>query len=413
MPSNASITGISMTRFGKFFTRPLKDLVEEAVHGALSDAGLEKNDIDAVFFGNCVQGHMEGQDMIRGEVALRPMGFEKLPIFNVENACATASTAFHLACNYVSSGSADVVLAVGAEKMISKNKKLMFEAFDGAWDVHAAESNRKTFEDMSPLNSIKGNSLNSERKSSVFMEVYAGWSRKHMESFGTTRRQLAAVASKNHINSVANPKSQYRKSFSIEEVLSSQMVAYPLTLPMCSPISDGAAAAIICNKNGLKKIKSPIKRAILVRSSVIQTGSNRDILDVENHITKLAAKKAYECGIGPEDLDVVEVHDATAIGEIIEIEALGICEPGQGGISTEKGMTSMLGSVPVNPSGGLESKGHPIGATGLGQIYELVLQLRGEAGPRQIDSPKVALSQNGGGVYGIEEAVSAITLLSI
>ena len=134
MPSNASITGISMTRFGKFFTRPLKELVEEAVHGALSDAGLEKKDIQAVFFGNCVQGHMEGQDMIRGEVALRPMGFEKLPIFNVENACATASTAFHLACNYVNSGSADVVLAVGAEKMISKNKKLMFEAFDGGFD---------------------------------------------------------------------------------------------------------------------------------------------------------------------------------------------------------------------------------------------------------------------------------------
>ena len=215
------------------------------------------------------------------------------------------------------------------------------------------------------------------------------------------------------MHSIANEKAQYRKAFTIEDVLNSQTVIHPLTLPMCSPISDGAAAAIICSPIGLKKIKSSSKRNIRIRTSVIQTGSNRNILDSRKHITRLAAEKAYKCGIGPDDLDFLEVHDATAIGEIIEMEALGVCEQGEGGIFAERGLTALGGSIPVNPSGGLESKGHPIGATGLGQIYELVTQLRGEASGRQVNSPKVALAQNGGGVYGIEEAVSAVTILSI
>ena len=199
MTPNVSVAGVSMTKFGKFLNSSIKQLVNEAVDNVLSDAGLERSSVDAIFFGNCVQGHMEGQDMIRGEVALRPLGFEKLPIFNVENACATASTAFHLACNYVNSDAADIVLAIGAEKMISKDKDLMFRAFDGAWDVHNAESSKTTFETMSPILSL-GSDSNSVKRHSVFMEVYAGWCRKHMEVFGTTRKQLAAVASKNHKN---------------------------------------------------------------------------------------------------------------------------------------------------------------------------------------------------------------------
>ena len=413
MASKVSIAGVSMTRFGKFLNKSVKDLVQESVSDVLIDAGLEKDDIQAVFFGNCVQGHMEGQDMIRGQVALRPLGFEKLPIFNIENACATASTAFHLGFNYICSGAADIVLAVGAEKMYSENRDLMFSAFNGAWDVHNSDLNIKIFEEMASLTLPTNSSVKKAKISSVFMEVYAGWCRKHMELFGTTQNQLAAVASKNHIHSVANEKAQYRKAFTIEDVLNSQTVIHPLTLPMCSPISDGAAAAIMCSPKGLNKIKGSSKRNIRVRTSVIQTGSNRNILDSKKHITKLAAEKAYNCGIGPDELDFLEVHDATAIGEIIEMEALGVCEQGEGGIFAERGLTALGGSIPVNPSGGLESKGHPIGATGLGQIYELVTQLRGEAAGRQISSPKVALAQNGGGVYGIEEAVSAVTILSI
>lgn len=413
MTSRASIAGVSMTRFGKFLNKSVKDLVQESVSDALVDAGLSKDDVEAIFFGNCVQGHLEGQDMIRGQVALRPMGFEKLPIFNVENACATASTALHLGYNYICSGAADIVLAIGVEKMNSEDKDLMFSAFDGAWDVHNIDLNRKTFEEMSKDTSTINNLLKQEKKASVFMEVYAGWCRKHMEIYGTTLRQIAAVASKNHMNSVANDKAQYREPFTVEDVLNSQTVIYPLTLPMCSPISDGAAAAVICSPAGLKKLKGSIKRHIQIRASVVQTGSNRDILDFKKHITRLAAEKAYNCGIGPDELDFLEVHDATAIGEIIEMEALGVCEQGDGGAFAEKGFTALTGTIPVNPSGGLESKGHPIGATGLGQIYELVTQLRGEAKSRQVESPRVALAQNGGGVYGIEEAVSAVTILSV
>ena len=413
MTSRASIAGVSMTRFGKFLNKSVKDLVQESVSDVLVDAGLSKDDVEAIFFGNCVQGHLEGQDMIRGQVALRPMGFEKLPIFNVENACATASTALHLGYNYICSGAADIVLAIGVEKMNSEDKDLMFSAFDGAWDVHNIDLNRKTFEEMSKNISTINNLPKQEKKVSVFMEVYAGWCRKHMEIYGTTRHQIAAVASKNHMNSVANDKAQYRKPFTVEDVLNSQTVIHPLTLPMCSPISDGAAAAIICSPAGLKKLKGSIKRHIQIRASVVQTGSNRDILDSKKHITRLAAEKAYNCGIGPDDLDFLEVHDATAIGEIIEMEALGVCEQGEGGAFAEKGFTALTGTIPVNPSGGLESKGHPIGATGLGQIYELVTQLRGEAKSRQVESPRVALAQNGGGVYGIEEAVSAVTILSV
>ncbi len=413
MTARASITGVSMTKFGRFLNKSVKDLVQESVSDVLTDAGLSKGDVEAIFFGNCVQGHMEGQDMIRGQVALRPMGFEKLPIFNVENACATASTAFHLGYNYICSGAADIVLAIGVEKMNSEDKDLMFSAFDGAWDVHNIDLNIKTFEEMSRDISSINKYVEKKQKASVFMEVYAGWCRKHMEVYGTTQKQLAAVASKNHMNSVTNDKAQYRKPFTIKDVLNSQTVIHPLTLPMCSPISDGAAAAIICSPAGLKKIKGSIKRHIQIRASVIQTGSNRDILDFKKHITRLAAEKAYDCGIGPNDLDFLEVHDATAIGEIIEIEALGVCEQGEGGVFAEKGLTALNGAIPVNPSGGLESKGHPIGATGLGQIYELVTQLRGEAVGRQVESPRVALAQNGGGVYGIEEAVSSVTILSI
>ena len=413
MTVKASITGVAMTRFGKVLNKSVKELVQESVSDVLTDAGLSKNDVNAIFFGNCVQGHLEGQDMIRGQVALRPMGFEKLPIFNVENACATASTAFHLGYNYVCSGAADIVLAIGVEKMNSEEKELMFSAFDGAWDVHTTELNIKTFKEMSRDRRPISNLFQKEKKASVFMEVYAGWCRKHMEVYGTTQNQLAAVASKNHMNSVANDKAQYRKPFTIEDVLNSETVIYPLTLPMCSPISDGAASAIICSPAGLKKIKGSIKRNIQIRASVVQTGSNRDIIDYKKHITRLAAEKAYDCGIGPDDLDFLEVHDATAIGEIIEMEALGVCELGEGGVFAEKGLTALGGAIPVNPSGGLESKGHPIGATGLGQIYELVTQLRGEASGRQVESPRVGLAQNGGGVYGIEEAVSAVTILSI
>jgi acetyl-CoA acetyltransferase len=245
------------------------------------------------------------------------------------------------------------------------------------------------------------------------MDVYAAFSRLHMATFGTTQRQIAAVAAKNHQHSVENPLSQYRMPYSIDEVLNAPPISYPLTLPMCSPVSDGGAAVVLATASGLKRHGIDRSRAIRVLASVIQTGSDRDPTDFVNHCTARAARRAYEkAGVGPADISVAEVHDATAMGEIIQIENLGLCALGEGGPASERGETTIGGRVPVNPSGGLESKGHPVGATGLAQVYELVAQLRDEAGPRQVEGARVAIAENGGGLQGIEEAVACVTILS-
>jgi len=409
--SDIYVAGVSMTHFGKHLDRSLKDLTGEALALVLEDAGCEKHQLEAAFFGNCVQGHMEGQDMIRGEVALRAFGIEGIPVINVENACATASTAFHLAVNYVKAGAADIALAIGAEKMYSQDKAKMFSAFDGAWDVHDAERIAQQWSDMGKGVDIPEGST-SPRPYSVFMDVYAGFSRMHMREFGTTQRQLAAIASKNHNHSTMNPLSQYTKAFSVDEVLNAAPITYPLTIPMCSPISDGAAAAIVCNAAGLKKLNDGKSRAMRVLASVIQTGSNRPATDLTKHCSRLGSQKAYEqAAIGPQDIDVAEVHDASATGEVIESEALGFCAVGEGGVIGERGETTLGGRIPINVSGGLESKGHPIGATGLGQIFELVTQLRGEAGARQVEGARHAIAQNGGGICGVEEAVACLTII--
>lgn len=409
--SKVHVVGVSMTHFGKHLERSLKDLAGEALTSVLKDANCDKGMLDAVFFGNCVQGHMEGQDMVRGEIALRSAGIEGIPVINVENACATASTAFHMAVNYVKAGVADIALAIGVEKMYSEDKNLMFSAFDGAWDVNDVENVKNNLVNLGFGVEVPDGTT-SPRPYSVFMDVYAGFSRMHMREYGTTQRQLAAIASKNHNHSTMNTRSQYQKAFTVDEILAAAPITYPLTLPMCSPVSDGAAAAIVCSDAGLKRIEGARKRSMRVLASVLQSGSNREANDLKNHVSRLGANKAYEiAGLGPEDVDVAEVHDATATGEVIETEAIGLCSIGEGGLAGERGDTTLGGRVPVNPSGGLESKGHPIGATGLGQIYELVTQLRGEAGKRQVENARVAIAQNGGGICGYEEAVTCITLL--
>ena len=405
------IAGVSMTHFGKHLERSMKDLTGEALTAALKDAGCEASQLEAAFFGNCVQGHMEGQDMVRGEIALRACGVEGIPVVNVENACATASTAFHMAVNYVKAGAADIALAIGVEKMFSNDKELMFSAFDGAWDVHNVDASVERFADMAKGVEIPEGST-SPRPYSVFMDIYAGFCRMHMREFGTTQKQLAAIASKNHGHSTKNPLSQYQKAFSVDEILNAAPITYPLTLPMCSPVSDGAAAAIVCSEAGLKRISGDQNRHKRVLASVLKSRRDREITEFEKHASKLAAQQAYEAaGVGPEAMDVAEVHDATAMGEVMEVEAIGLCPLGDGGPIGERGETSLGGRIPVNPSGGLESKGHPIGATGLGQIYELVTQLRGEAEQRQVEGARHAIAQNGGGMIGVEEAITAITIV--
>ena len=406
------VVGTGMTHFGRHLDVSLKAMVSQAVDAALTDAGAAKKVLQAAFFANASQGHMEGQHMIRGQVALRSMGVGGIPVVNVENACASGATAFSLAYTHLKAGAADVVLAVGAEKMYSTDRDRMFSVFDSAWDVHDADRIRDRLLELGKGIDVPAGTT-SPKPYSVFMDVYAAFARVHMKQFGTTQRQLAAVAAKNHVHSVHNPLSQYRTPYTVDEVLSAPPITYPLTLQMCSPISDGAAAAVLCTEAGLRKLGVPSSRAIRVLASVLQTGSDREASDYRNHCTALGARRAYEqAGVGPDDISVAEVHDATAMGEIIQIENLGFCEFGEGGPASERGETSIGGRLPVNPSGGLESKGHPVGATGLAQIHELVAQLRGEAGARQVEGARIAVAENGGGLHGIEEAVASITILA-
>ena len=411
MTSHVYVVGVGMTPFGKHLDKTIKGLAASATSMALNDAGCSGKDVQAAFFANSTQGHMEGQDMIRGQIALRSMGIQGIPVVNVENACASASSAFHLAVNYVNSGAAEVALAVGVEKMFSADKALMFSVFDGAWDVHESANNRELLLKMGGgITPPEGTT--SSKPYSVFMDIYAAMGRMHMREFGTTQRQFAAVSAKNHRHSVNNPLAQYRDAYTIEQILAAPPITYPLTLPMCSPISDGAAAAIVCNEAGLKRLNLAQGRAISVLATVMQMGSDREATDLEHHVVRLASRKAYElAGVGPADISVAEVHDATAIGEIIQSEVLGFCPIGEGGRMAEAGETAIGGRIPINPSGGLESKGHPVGATGLAQIFELVTQLRREAGGRQVAGARVALAENGGGLYSVEEAVACITIL--
>ncbi|WP_428246145.1 thiolase family protein [Ferrovibrio sp.] len=409
--SDIYIVGIGMTPFGKFLDQSMKDLTRGAVSAALQDAGLAKEDVQAAYFANASQAAIDGQYMIGGQVALRDMGIGGIPVVNVENACASASTALHNACLHLKAGAADVVLAVGAEKMYDADKTKSFNVFNGAWDVHNVPTLTKALLELGDGIEPPPERQAQANMRSVFMDVYASLARFHMKTFGSTERQIAAVAAKNHNHSMLNPFSQYRNGMSIEDVLASRMISWPLTLPMCAPISDGAAAAILVREDMLDRFDR--SRAVKIDACVLATGSDRKAEEVEKHVCHIAAKKAYEiAGVGPKDMSVAEVHDASAFAEVLQAENLGFCEFGQGGWIAERGETSLGGRIPINPSGGLESKGHPIGATGLGQIHELVTQLRHEAGDRQVEKARFAIAENGGGFHGFEEAVACITILS-
>ncbi len=406
------VTGVAMTKMGRLDGATVKSLTREAVAGAIDDSGIQASDIDAAYFSNTTQRHLEGQLMIPGQIALRDMGIEGIPVINVENACASGSTAFNLATQFLKAGEGDVVLAVGAEKMWTDDKARMFSFFDSAWELARAAQNEADLKALGHGIEVPEGS-ESPKPYSVFMAVYAAFARAHMRLFGTTQAQFAAIAAKNHMHSVENDKAQFRDSYSVADVMGAPPITFPLTLPMCAPMSDGGAAAVLMTEAGMKRLGINRDRAIEIRASVIQTGSNRDGDDFENHLTAKAAHRAYEkAGIGPEDVSVAEVHDATAVGELIQIENLGLFPFGEGAAASERGETAIGGRVPVNPSGGLECKGHPIGATGLGQVYELVSQLRGECGARQVDGARVAIAENGGGLIGIEEAVASVLILA-
>lgn len=400
------VAGVGMTRFGVRPDTSVKQMTREAVTDALDDAGLALGDIQAAYFGNTSQAVLEGQVVIPGQVALRSMGFERLPIVNVENACATAATALHQAAMHVRSGAADVVLAVGVERTNIPDRAKALAMFEGGVDVHDRAGVRAI------LDELGGPVGDTGKPYSMFMEIYGALARAHMRDFGTTVEQLALVSSKNHGHAVDNPRAHFRKAMSVEEILAARSVVAPLTTPMCAPLTDGGAAAIVCNESGLKRLRDA-GRAVKLVAAVQRSGSVRDLTDWSTSVSRQAALDAYEqASVGPADICVAEVHDAASFGEILQSELLGFCPIGDGGKLAESGATTLGGRIPINPSGGLESKGHPMGATGLGQVFELVQQLRGEAGSRQVPGARLALAENGGGMYGGEEAVAAITILS-
>jgi acetyl-CoA acetyltransferase len=402
------VVGVGMTTFSRHLERTEKQLTALAVEAALEDSGCDRKRIGAAFFGNCGQGYMNGQHLIRGQVALLPLGIQGVPIINVENACATGSTALHLAVTYLRAGNADVALAVGTEKMYSTDRAKMFGVFDSGWDLDLVEETRRRFAGMADGVDVPPGST-SPKPYSPFMDVYAGFARLYLRQFGITQRQLAIIAAKNHTHAVHNERAQFRVAMTPDEILSAPPITFPLTLPMCSPISDGSAAAIVCTEKALGRYAFDRRRAVRVAGSVMRAASSRSADDLEHHVSRLAALQAYDqAGVGPGDIDVAEVHDATAMGELMQAEMLGFCEIGEGGALAESGATRLGGRTPINPSGGLESKGHPIGATGLGQVFELVSQLRGEAGPRQVSAARWAIQENGGGIWGIEESAAHI-----
>ena len=403
------VAGIAMTPFGKFLDKSVKDLTCEVVGGVLADAGAAPGDLDAAFFANTTQSVIEGQYLVPGEIALKAAGINGLPVFNVENACASGSSAFHLAYAHVKAGLSEIALAVGAEKMYDADRAKSFAVFRGAWDVHDGGATMALLGNLG-AGVVEPPSDGDNRQRSEFMDIYAELAKYHMKRFGMTQRQLAEVAAKNHQHSSLNALSQYRTSMTVDEVLGARRVSWPLTLPMCSPISDGAAAAIVCSKEALQRLAKA--RPVKVLASVLATGGARAPEELERHVCRRAAARAYEmAGVGPEDMSVAEVHDATAFAEILQSENLGFAAMGEGGALAESGATRLGGRIPINTSGGLESKGHPLGATGLGQIYELAQQVRGEAGPRQVEGARFAIAENGGGFIGCEEAVACITIL--
>lgn len=380
------VAGVAMTRFAKQPERTLKDLVGEAVHGALSDAGKTVQDVEACHFGNAVAGTITGQEMLLGQFSLRPLGLGEIPIVNVENACASASTAFHLAWQSVATGVHDVVLAVGAEKMTHPDKARSFSAIGGSIDMDELPP------DIPPDRSF-------------LMDMYAQVSLQYMEQSGATREDLARVVVKNQRHGMLNPASQYGAEMTIEEVLGAREIVWPFTLPMCSPISDGAAAAVLVSEDRYAASGDGDGGRIPVLASIMRTAP----ADGAARVTTLAGAAAYEtAGVGPEDLDCVEVHDAAASAELLIYEQLGLAKPGEGPALIRSGATALGGQTPVNTGGGLLARGHPIGATGLGQITEVVLQLRGIAGRRQVPDAELALTQNAGGWHGSDNVVSVV-----
>jgi len=379
------VVGVGVHPFGRFPQASLKDLARVATLNALADAGLGVKDVQAAYSANAMAGVLQGQEQIRGQSVLRDVGIERIPIVNVENACASGSTALRQAVLTIRAGAADVVLATGFEKMFVEDRDRTLTALESAGD----------------LDVIQNAGLQ-------FTAVYAMRLRKWLDSGALTHDDLVNVSVKSHDNGALNPVAQHRKRVTAQQVRDSRLIADPLTLLMCSSICDGAAAVVLARKGAVPPSDRPTVR---VRASQGGSGFTADPAG-EPTLGSVCAQAAYdEAGVDPKDIDVAEVHDAMAPGELLYYEQLGFCEPGGASELLARGETRIEGSIPVNPSGGLSSRGHAVGATGLAQMAELVWQLRGEADQRQVSRPRLALAQNSGGWVEGESAASNVHIL--
>lgn len=388
--------GVGMTPFRKHWDRTLRSLAADATDQALNDAGVTPEHVPYVYFANAVGGLVSGQEAIRGQVALRHTGLLGATIVNVENACASGSSAAHLAWMTVASGQAETALAVGAEKLTHPDKAVSFRAYASGVDLDEVGGEDYAVDRLA----LAVGSGNRSR----FMDLYAENARAFMGATGATQEDLARVVVKSRQFAALNPRAQYRDKLTLEEVLASREIVWPLTLPMCSPIGDGAAAVVLGTKQAALAAGGPLVR---VRASVLTSGTDQAPFAAER-----AVEKAYsQASVEARDLDVVELHDAAAPAELEYYEALHLAAPGEGTKLLASGETSIGGRTYVNPSGGLLAKGHPVGASGCAQLVELTEQLKGRSGARQHPHARLALAHNAGGAIGSDSAALAITVL--
>ncbi|MEE2787119.1 MAG: thiolase family protein [Myxococcota bacterium] len=410
------VVGVSSSVFAKHPDRTFRELAEEVVDSAFSDAQLEDGlAVDHIAFGNCAMGTW-GQANIRGQVALSPLVSRgrlpaHTPIVNVEGGCATGSLAFQSAYHCVLSGHADLALAVGVEKTwVPHDPAQSFALFSGGIDQLHKDEWMTFFQE---AGRSSGHGFEPDPRRIIFLDVHALMAKDHMSRYGTTSAHFAQIAAKNRAHAVGNPNAQFRVAMSPSEVLADRPVVEPFTRAMCAPLSDGAAAVLLASSSWLDDQPESVRlRALRIDASVMVGGRYRQ-LD-EPSVVAAAAQKAYAAaGRQPSDIEVAEVHDATAFCELNHYECLGFCAKGEGAAFLQDKIPFQSGDLPVNLSGGLISKGHPLGATGLGMIQEIAAQLRHEGGARQAPRmPTVGLVQNAGGLVGFDEALCGVTILS-
>ena len=381
MSEDVWILGIHMTKFGKHPDKDLVDLASEAVRGALGDAGVTMKDIGIIGAGNLMMAMAP-----TGQMVQKQLGQTGIPVYNVSNACATGATALRTAIMSVKAGECDMGLAVGVEKLAGAGL-LAGGARAGDSDTWTP---RGRYGAVAPVDGRIG----TETMPGVFAQIGMEYGHRYG---GVDFELFAGISEKNHAHSTLNPLASYQKRFTLDEIMNDVMIAYPNTRPMCSANCDGAAAAVVVSDAKLKTLSlSQQKRAVKVAASVLTTDPWEEacqILPNVNTLTRNAATQAYEqAGVGPGDLDLVELHDCFATAELVHYDNLQLCEPGGATELFESGATWRDGRIPVNVSGGLESKGHPIAATGVANVWEIATHLRGEAGPRQIEGAKVGLA---------------------